>query len=69
MWKQLTHPNIVPVLGVTTHPFQLVSNWMPHGDLPDHIGRNPDVDRPGLVGIPAVAFILHLPLPQAVRRR
>jgi hypothetical protein len=48
-WKNLSHPNIVPLLGITTTPFQLVSNWMPGGDLPEYIGKHPDADRPQLL--------------------
>ena len=51
MWKYLTHPNIVPLLGVTTTPFQLISNWMSGGDLPGYIKKNPDADRLKLVGV------------------
>ena len=49
MWKRLTHPNVVPLLGVTVTPFQLVSDWMSGGDLPDYI-KHPNADRLGLVG-------------------
>ena len=52
MWKYLTHPNIVPLLGVSTTPFQLISNWMSGGDLPGYIKENPDADRLKLVGAP-----------------
>jgi len=68
MWKHLAHPNIVPLLGVTVNLFQLVSEWVPGGDLPSHIRGNPDADRLGLVGVPAVAFIPRSHQPQAVRR-
>ena len=69
MWKYLTHPNIISLLGVTPTPFQLISNWMSGGDLPEYIKNNPDADRLGLVGIPPILFIpgsLSLP---AFRRR
>jgi len=63
MWKRLTHPNIVPLLGITVTPFQLISNWIP-GDLPKYVKKNSDVDRLGLVGVPPVVFIPRLlPLP------
>jgi len=52
MWKRLKHPNVLPLLGVTLVPFQLVSHWMPGGDLLEHIKKHPDVDRLGLVGVP-----------------
>ena len=49
VWKHLTHPNVLPLLGVTVTPFQLISNWMSGGDLPDYLKENPDADRLGLV--------------------
>ena len=52
MWKHLTHPNIVPLLGVTITPYQLISTWMSGGDLPGYIEKNPNADRLKLVGVP-----------------
>ena len=49
LWKRLTHPNIVPFKGVTLDPLQIVSEWMPGGDLTDHIGSNPQANRINLV--------------------
>ena len=57
----MTHPNIVPLLGITITPFQLISNWMSGGDLPDYIEKNPDADRLVLVRVPPVVLITHLP--------
>ena len=57
MWKHLTHPNIVSLLGVTPTPFQLVSNWMSGGDLPEYIKNNSDADLLGLVGVHSVLLI------------
>ena len=37
MWKNLDHTNVVPLLGVTIHPIQLVSGWMPDTDLTGYI--------------------------------
>ena len=51
MWKRLTHPNIVHLLGVTLTPLQLISDWMSGGDLPEYIEKYPDADRLGLVGV------------------
>ncbi|KAF9644879.1 kinase-like protein [Thelephora ganbajun] len=48
MWKRLKHPNIVPLLGITITPFQLISNWMPGGDLLDNV-KNANTNRLGLV--------------------
>ena len=66
MWKRLEHKNIVPLLGITSNPLQLVSDWMPGGDLTEYINKNPDVDRPGLVGLNYVVFGPRLFPPSAV---
>ena len=57
MWRYLKHPNILPLLGVTTSPPQLISKWMPGGDLPEYIKEHSNADRFGLVGIHPVAAI------------
>ena len=49
VWKHLTHPNIVSLLGVTTDPPQLISNRMPGGDLTEYILGHPDADKRSLV--------------------
>ena len=49
VWKHLTHPNVLPLLGVTVTPFQLISSWMSGGDLPYYLKENPDADRLELV--------------------
>ena len=54
MCKRLTHPNIVPRLGITPDPLQLISEWIPGGDLTDYIKKHPGADRVGLVGAPLV---------------
>jgi len=41
MWKRLSHPHIVPFVGVTLEPLQLVSMWMPGGELRDYVKENP----------------------------
>ena len=38
-----------PPLGVTVEPFELISDWMPGGDLLGYIGKHPDVNRVSLV--------------------
>ena len=67
MWKHLTHPNILSLLGVTVTPFQLISNWMSGGDLLGYIEKNPNADRLELVGVPPIAITLHLLSLLAVR--
>ncbi|KAF9642914.1 kinase-like protein [Thelephora ganbajun] len=49
VWKHLTHPNVVALLGVTISPFQLISNWFSGGDLSEYIKNNPNPDRLGLL--------------------
>lgn len=53
VWKRLRHPNVVPFLGVTTTPLQLVSRWMPNGTLTEYVSANPQADRISLVGVPS----------------
>ncbi|KAF9642667.1 kinase-like protein [Thelephora ganbajun] len=45
VWKHLEHKNIVHLLGITATPLQLVSEWMPSGDLTDYIRKCPDAGR------------------------
>ena len=49
MWKRLTHPNIVPFVGITMHPLQLVLEGMPKGALAEHLEKTPEANRIGLV--------------------
>ena len=70
MWKWLTHPNIVPLLGITLSPLQLVSVWMPGGDLRGYIQKNPGVDRLELVCDPIIVPVSRsFPSPAARRRQ
>ena len=50
-WKTLRHPNILPLLGVTTFVGRLVmvSEWMAHGTINQFVKANADADRLGLV--------------------
>ena len=49
VWKHLAHPNIVPLLGATIDPPQLISDRMPGGDLIEYIASHSDADRTNLV--------------------
>ena len=69
MWKRLKHPNILPLLGITFTPLQLISSWMSGGDLPEYIKKRPDANRVGLVGVPHVGLIPSLLPLTAIRRR
>ena len=51
MWKHLNHPNIVPFIGVTLEPLQLVSEWMDNGKLQEYLRTNPEADSVNLVSL------------------
>ena len=57
MWKHLKHRNILPLLGITLTPLQLVSSWMSGGDLPGYIEKQANADRLRLVGVLVVALV------------
>lgn len=55
-WKHLDHRNIVPFLGATLDPPQLVSVWMPGEDLMEYVIAHPEKNRLGLVSfLPALS--------------
>ena len=66
MWKRLEHRNIVPLLGITSAPLQLISEWMPGGDLRKYAKKHPDADRLGLVGAPPLRLTPRLLLRPAI---
>ena len=66
MWKHLAHPNIVPFFGITPTPLQLVSEWIPNGDLTEYIKNHSGADRLSLVGIPSIVFDHTLTPPLAI---
>ena len=51
LWKKIEHPNIVPLLGVTPPPLQIISEWVPGGDLMYYSKKYSGVDRLSLVSI------------------
>ena len=55
MWKNLNHANILPLLGATISPPQLVSALMPAGDLSKYLPTSPDTNRIQLVGVDPLA--------------
>ena len=67
MWKYLKHPNVLPFLGATIDPPQLVSVWMRGGNLTNYLNKNADADELGLVGVPIVVMILRLLWSQVAR--
>jgi len=57
-WKTLQHPNVLPLIGVTTSEtqFVMVSDWMVNGNINDFVRARPDANRLELVGL--VTFII-----------
>ena len=53
VWRQLHHPNILPLLGVNIdafHPsFCLISPWMNNGDIVTFLKQNPQHNLPWVV--------------------
>ena len=52
----MTHPNIVPLLGVAVDPLQVISDWMSGGNLTEYIANHPDADRLSLVSVSSTAL-------------
>ena len=69
VWKHLAHPNIVPLLGATIDPPQLISDRMPGGDLTEYISTHPDTDRTSLVSDVSALLYQRLTPSSVVRRR
>lgn len=51
LWKRLSHPNIVPFLGVcdSPAPLSMVSEWMPNDNVRQYVQDCPQADRLQLV--------------------
>jgi len=69
MCKNLTHPGILHLLGVTIAPFRLISDWMPCGELPGYIRNFPEADRIILVHVHHVMSTQCLFPSTAIQRR
>ena len=56
IWKNLSHPNILPFIGATLvteqrcEKFEIVSEFMENGDIKTFIEQNADANRLELVG-------------------
>jgi len=50
-WRQLSHPNVLPLLGVSTiHSLWcIVSDWMESGSITDHLRAHPEDNRLSLL--------------------
>jgi len=51
IWRRLSHPNVLPVLGVSPKLFPLcvVTEWMIDGNIMDFTAKHPEVNRLRLV--------------------
>ncbi|KAF9648291.1 kinase-like protein [Thelephora ganbajun] len=47
IWRRLSHPNVLPVLGVSLELFPLcvITEWMIDGDIMDFTSKHPEVNR------------------------
>lgn len=47
IWRKLSHPNILPLLGVSTnsHVLRMVSNLMGHGSIMAYLSTRPSANR------------------------
>jgi serine/threonine protein kinase len=52
-WKNLRHPNMLPLLGVIMNGrhFAMVSEWMTNGSINEYIKANRGANRFELVGV------------------
>ena len=55
IWKRLSHPNVLPLLGVSMSKnpqyFRIISEWMPNGNVKEYIRSNPKANRLRLVSL------------------
>ena len=51
IWRRLSHPNVLPVLGVSPKlfPLCLITEWMIDGNIMDFTANHPEVNRLRLV--------------------
>ena len=49
-WAWLDHPNILQCFGITVNPLQVVTEWVPNGNVIEYVRTHPNADRVCLVG-------------------
>ena len=71
-WKHLSHPNILPLLGVSVpanaRSFHILTEWMPNGNVTQYTKSNPNANRLRLVRSLAIfpCFLLIFQRPLAL---
>jgi len=64
-WKHLSHPNILPLLGVSVstdpHCFRILTEWMSGGNVMQYTKSNPDANRLELVSPLTISPYISLP--------
>ena len=48
-WAWLDHPNILQCFGITVDPLQVVTEWVPNGDVIEYLQAHVNADRVCLV--------------------
>lgn len=68
IWRQLNHPNILPLYGVNGEKFCFASPWMDNGDIVQFLKLAPETDRLPLVPVSRAQDARHsaTPLPLGV---
>ena len=56
LWKRLSHPNVLPVLGVSPKlaPLCVITEWMIDGNIMDFTSKHPEVNRLRIVRLISV---------------
>ena len=52
-WKHVSHSNVLPFLGVSEtfqFPLNIISPWLPNGNILEYTQKNREADRFQLVG-------------------
>ena len=51
IWRRLSHPNVLPALGISPKLFPLcvITEWMVDGNIMDFTSKHPEVNRLRLV--------------------